>query len=136
MLLEWDEGMRVGVDLIDEEHKKLFAFLNALNDSIERKTDPESMGKTLSGLLAYTVYHFDHEERLFLKTDYPHKTEHVAEHKKITARLMEIYSKLRFGQTREVSIELMEFLKAWLIEHIHGMDLGYVPYVHADGAEG
>lgn len=129
MFIEWHPSMAVGVEAIDEEHKKLVEFLNMLHESIEKGSSLEVLTKTINSVMAYTVYHFNHEEALFLATEYPEKAEHIAEHKQISQKLMDIQSKLRLGQTEQLSLELLLILKEWLISHIQQTDMQYVKYL-------
>jgi len=129
MFIEWHPSLSVGVDAIDEEHRKLVDFLNTLHESIEKGSSLEVLTRTINSVMAYTVYHFNHEEALFLATDYPEKAEHIAEHKHISGKLMDIQSKLRLGQTEQLSLELLLILKEWLITHIQQTDMEYVKYL-------
>lgn len=49
-------------------------------------------------------------------------------HNKFVAKIDEFESQLEKG-TATVSMDLLTFLKDWLINHIAGMDPTYVPYV-------
>lgn len=129
MFIEWHPSMSVGVDLIDEEHKKLVDYLNTLHESIEKGSDIDVLTKTIHSVMAYTVYHFNHEESMFVASDYPDKAEHIQEHRKIAEKLMEIQSKLRLGHTEQLSLELLLVLKEWLISHIQQADMKYVRYL-------
>lgn len=128
-LIKWHEGMNVGVPLLDEEHRRIINALNLLYDAIEQSKGITLLSQTLMDLISYTSYHFRHEENLFSHTDYPDKMEHIAKHENMTTNLNEIYRKATLGQTEEISIELMVFLKEWLIDHIQGTDMQYIPYL-------
>lgn len=130
-LLEWHPGMSVHIDIIDEEHKKWIEFLNNLYDAIQGHGAPDVLSMTFLKIMAYTNYHFQHEEELFAPTDYPNQKEHILEHRKMQEQLSTIHSKLRMGATDELTIELMVFIKEWLINHIQGTDMGYVSFVKA-----
>lgn len=129
MLITWNPGMSVGIPLIDEEHQKLISYLNSLHNAIESNNSIVVLEKTLGSVMAYTHYHFEHEEELFSHTDYPDTAYHIKAHEDLTQRLLDIQSKFRNGATQELSIELMVFLKDWLVNHIQAVDLKYVPYV-------
>jgi hemerythrin-like metal-binding protein len=132
MFIEWHPSMSVGIDLIDEEHKKLVDYLNTLHESIEKGSNVEVLTKTIHSVMAYTVFHFNHEESMFLASDYPEKAEHVSEHKKIAEKLMEIQSRLRLGHTEQLSLELLLILKEWLVSHIQQTDMRYVKYLRTE----
>ncbi len=76
----WDNILSIGVDEIDEDHRKLIHIFNILNHAVAEKESPEYLAACLDELIYCTVWHFSHEERLMLKFRYPeaeaHKTEH------------------------------------------------------------
>jgi hemerythrin len=43
----------------------------------------EGMGRTLDGLVSYTVEHFKREEQLFAKTGYSESAAHTTEHQNV-----------------------------------------------------
>lgn len=128
-LIEWSSALSIGVTLIDEEHQKLIGYLNRLSDAMAEGQEKKIMTETVADLMAYTNYHFNHEEDLFSSTAYPSIDRHKAEHSRLLKRLFDIQGKLRLGQAEDVSLELLIFLKEWLLQHIQETDLGYVPYL-------
>jgi hemerythrin-like metal-binding protein len=88
----------------------------------------EDVGKILSKLVNYTVFHFGAEEELFKDTDYPHTESHIKKHEELVQKVSTFQDE--FAQNRtEVSDELLNFLTDWLIQHIHGTDRGYKDYI-------
>ncbi|MGB8601663.1 MAG: hemerythrin domain-containing protein, partial [Rhizomicrobium sp.] len=69
-LMHWNENLSVGVDSIDADHKKLVGMVNDLFDGVKEGKGIETVGHILDGLIAYTVEHFDREERYFAQTSY------------------------------------------------------------------
>lgn len=41
---------------------------------------PGQIGKVLDELVSYTLYHFEHEQGLMNRSDYPDKNNHLARH--------------------------------------------------------
>ncbi len=64
-LLIWNQGMSVGVRVLDEDHKKLIAMINELHASMMEGHSNEIVGGVLRRLANYTVEHFQREEKLF-----------------------------------------------------------------------
>lgn len=130
-LLKWDGTMSVGIDIFDEEHEKLTAYINQLYCLVMNKGDTESLKKIFDELMDYAKFHFHHEEVLFMDTDYPKKEQeaHVREHEELTAKLLEIHNELENGNAEIISRELLDFMVGWLMQHTEGVDARYVPYV-------
>jgi hemerythrin len=132
-LLDWNDRMSVGVSVIDAEHKTLVTMLNALHDGMQAGKAKETLGKVLDELIAYTASHFAHEERLFAQTGYPAADAHAAEHKALTKQALDVQAKYKAGATTVLSMEVINFLRNWLVNHIQGSDKKYGPHLNAKG---
>lgn len=126
--MEWSDKLSVGVDSVDVQHKRLVAMVNELFDAMKEGRGKDVLEKTLDGLIKYTVYHFSYEEKLFEQTGYPLSDEHKKEHKNLTEQVLIIQEKMKSGASFSLSMEVMEFLKGWLVNHIMGSDKKFGPY--------
>lgn len=131
--MQWNEKMSVGVSMFDTEHKKLIDLVNELHDGIQAGKAPDSLAKVLAGLITYTATHFKHEEEFFAKTGYPASADHKKEHNDLTKQVLDIQAKVAAGATGMLSLEVLAFLKKWLINHIQGSDKKYGPHLNAKG---
>jgi hemerythrin len=131
--MQWNEKMSVGVSMFDTEHKKLIDLVNELHDGIQAGKAPDSLAKVLAGLITYTATHFKHEEEFFAKTGYPASADHKKEHDDLTKQVLDIQAKVAAGATGMLSLEVLAFLKKWLINHIQGSDKKYGPHLNAKG---
>ena len=127
-LIVWSEAYELGHELIDQQHQTLVNMINELNQVVAGQGDRDDIGKILSKLINYTVFHFGAEEELFKNSDYPHTEAHVKKHEELVEKVFTFQE--AFSQNRtEVSDELLNFLTDWLIQHIHGTDRGYKDYI-------
>ena len=62
---------------------------------------------------------------------YPQLEQHKAEHRAIAQRVQHYCDEYSAGRTL-IAVELMAFMKAWLIEHILESDMEYSPYMKDD----
>jgi hemerythrin len=122
--IKWTEDLSVGVNLFDDEHKRLFELVNNLNQLIVVGDKTAALEKALSGLIDYTKYHFKNEEGVMKKHGYPVFEKHKAEHDKLTAKVEEFHTRLNDGKVN-FSLELIKFLNDWLVNHIQGTDKEY-----------
>ena len=132
-LMNWSDKLAVGVTVLDNDHKKLIVMVNQLFDGIQSGHGKESVGKILDGLIAYTKVHFGNEERYFSQTGYPAAPAHKQEHDDLTRQVVSVQQKYRAGTTNVLSLEVLNFLKNWLVKHIQGSDQKYGPYLNAKG---
>jgi hemerythrin-like metal-binding protein len=126
--LVWDHVLSVGVDEVDDDHRKLVDLFNMLNHSVTEGDDPEYLAAILEELINCTAWHFSHEERLMLKHGYEGLAEHKEEHKELVKSAKELQQKiLQAGNL--VAIEDIEFLERWLTEHILTTDMRMGSYL-------
>ncbi len=51
----------------------------------------------------------------------------------MTNQVLEVQKKYKAGDTGTLSMEVMNFLKRWLVTHIQGSDKKYAPHLNAHG---
>lgn len=132
-LMTWTEKMSVGVKQLDDDHKKLVGMVNQLYDGISTGKGKEALGPVLDGLVDYTKLHFGHEESLFAKTGYAVAAAHKREHDALTNQVLDVQAKFKAGNSATLSLEVMNFLKNWLVTHIQGSDQKYTAHLNAKG---
>jgi hemerythrin-like metal-binding protein len=118
----WGEILSVGVNEIDEDHRKLVGIFNILNHAVQEGESSEYLAATLMELINCTVWHFSHEERLMLKYRYPEMAEHQAEHRDLIKSAQDLQQEL-LRADKAVADEHIMFLERWLTEHILTADL-------------
>jgi len=123
--MAWDESLSTGVDSLDVQHKALFDCMNVL----EEATQERSMMRTcyvLEQLSGYVHNHFADEERQMRMHDYPGLADHIREHREFTNRLHDLR---RTYLDRDIKSDLVALLRDWLVQHVAGADMDYVPYL-------
>lgn len=131
-LITWTENFSVSVQSIDDQHKKLIGLVNDLYDAMRAGKARDVLGKVLAELIDYTVYHFGTEEKLFQKYAYPDYKAHKKEHDDLTKTAVDLKEKFNNGNMM-ITIEVMNFLKDWLNNHILGTDKKYGPFLSSKG---
>lgn len=131
-LIDWTDDLSVGIQEIDEQHRILVGLLNRLYQAIITRTDNSVMNEILRELTEYTVVHFAVEESLMRIFDYPDYDEHKQHHQELTQQVFELKNKVKSGKT-SVSMEVLNFLRHWLTNHIQMEDKRYAPFFLARG---
>ncbi|MFN3505075.1 MAG: bacteriohemerythrin [Caldimicrobium sp.] len=126
--MEWSDRLVTGVKEADEQHKKLVGLINDLYDAMKAGKGKEVTDKILDELVKYAGYHFNTEETLMSKYAFPEFAIHKSEHEAFKAKIKEFLDKKAKGEAT-LSIEIMTFLKDWLIKHIMGTDKKYGPFL-------
>lgn len=131
-LLDWKDEFSVGIAEIDRQHKVLIDLINKLHSAMRAGVGKRALSDILSELVEYTNTHFEHEEKMFLQYDYPERSTHHKEHEILTRQVLEFQNEYQEGRT-SISIDVMDFLKDWLINHIAGSDKKYTQFFNAKG---
>ena len=134
-LIEWTAELSVGIDSIDEQHKKLVNMINALNDAMLTNSSNELLGKIFTGLAAYTQKHFAYEENMFAEYGYTDSIEHKRQHGELIAQVVELKERFIENPQGTMSVDLMLFLKRWLTNHIMRTDKEYAEFLISKGVK-
>ena len=124
--IEWDDGLSVGVDVIDEQHKMLIKQLGELGAAVEMKQGEMEIMKTLEFMTDYTDFHFSSEESHMAEEGYPGLEYQQRQHEEFKATLKHIVEDFEEeGPTRALVTSINTFLFNWLVNHIKGVDLKF-----------
>lgn len=117
-----------GIDLIDDEHRQLFALVNEVhklvNDEFIFDKYDEIM-HILTELKNYTEMHFRDEEAYMEKINYADLDAQRRAHNAFIDKLVDInYEELENldEHQQEYLLDVLDFLAKWLINHILKMD--------------
>lgn len=112
----WDDKYCIGIDTIDEQHKKLFELTNRVYIASEQDVEIDDLLGIFEELKEYTQYHFEAEEVYFSALP-PHEAErHKKEHEYFISELeSSIQQSKRIGG---LSLGLQCFISDWLVNHI------------------
>lgn len=133
-MIAWREEYSVEIQEIDEQHKCLVKLINKLYDGLAAKKNREEIGEVLDDLVDYTRVHFAVEECLMRMFGYPDYEEHKAVHDDIAQKVHRFHDQWKGGDDA-VGMELLSFLKGWLVNHINESDKAYAPHLTKHGAK-
>jgi hemerythrin len=131
-LIEWNKSLSLDIAEIDAQHQQLVKLINDLHTAMIERKPRESLGEIIDGLIAYTKSHFATEEKYFIEFGYNESVAHKVLHKEFVNKVA-TFKKDFEGQKIMLSMEVMGFLKDWLIEHIMGQDRKYAPLFKSKG---
>lgn len=118
------EKYMVGIELIDNEHRRLFEIIADVDKLIHEELlhdKYDEIMRLLGELKDYTEFHFEDEESLMERIHYPKLDIQRRAHSAFIERLVGInLSELddMDDNQQEYLLELMTFLQNWLINHI------------------
>ena len=132
--VEWKDEYSVGIDSIDQQHKKLLNLINQLQTAVDYSTGEQFEREALDELVDYTKTHFTYEEGLMRDNDYPDFEPHKAQHEKMFEKVREVLAEYEQDQDTAMA-NAAEYLKDWLINHINGTDKQYSSFLIGKGVK-
>jgi len=124
-LIKWSKKYELGVDLIDNQHKRWIDFINNVYLGIITNADKSALQSTFKKLLDYTDYHFGFEEKYMKEFSFEEFDGHHIMHEKFVSNVVTIFTQFIEGRT-DSAYNLIIFLKNWIVEHILVSDKKYV----------
>jgi hemerythrin len=131
-LIEWDDTFHVGVTEIDRQHQILVSMINRLNYAMKKGKGKDVIGDIIGGLINYTVFHFETEEKYFDIYRYPGTGRHKEEHADFIQSVSGFNDEYTIGKL-SLTIDVMNFLGDWLGKHIKGTDMQYSQFFIGKG---
>jgi hemerythrin len=130
--MAWNSSLSVKVKQFDDQHMKLVEMVNELHDAMKEGKGTAILGKILNGLISYTGTHFANEEKMMVQHSYPEAVAHKAEHEKLVKQVLELQANFKAGKAI-LTLDVMMFLKDWLVKHIQGDDRKYGTFLNSKG---
>ncbi len=131
-LFTWSSALSVGIETIDNQHKRLIDLINRLYGAVLNNRSRQVLGEILDELVEYTASHFRTEEELFERYGYAEEQQHKAIHEGLVRQVLEYQKKFKSGAGLDMT--LLEFLKGWLVDHIMQTDKRYSGFLRDKGA--
>ncbi len=130
--LVWKDEYSVGIEEMDNDHKKLLSLINQLQTAVHYYTGKEFEEKALDELVDYTKTHFKKEEKLMAENDYADLDAHKLKHKEFIDKVDHFLEQYK-SDADVTMIDTLAFLKNWLIKHINGTDKEYGKILNEKG---
>lgn len=118
----WTPDLQVGVEEIDNQHRKLYSLLADFYTSLQKGAGKAVSAKMLEDLMSYAGTHFIAEER-YLK-DHPELVQHRQQHYSFIKRMNQFEREYLHGDIA-LSVNMVTYIADWLFEHISGTDKLY-----------
>ncbi|MDR2735048.1 MAG: bacteriohemerythrin [Spirochaetota bacterium] len=139
----WSERYDVGISFMDEQHRKIVDIINELHRSLfalkldeteeeKEKEKAEGIKKSIHAAVEYVKVHFSAEEEVMRKIEYPKFPAHKARHEDFARRMLQDVMRFSSGDKR-VGMQLVTFLRDWLLEHIAVADKDLALYAKSKG---
>lgn len=128
----FDARFLVGIEQVDEQHRKLFEIAGRVYDNLnaDGATAAKAAAEAVRELIQYTETHFASEEQLMQAAGYPGLGVHRELHENLITQVRDMEMRAEIGE-RQVPIELNRFIYNWLVDHIMANDKKFGAFVAA-----
>jgi diguanylate cyclase (GGDEF)-like protein/hemerythrin-like metal-binding protein/PAS domain S-box-containing protein len=127
--VEWSQTAMIGVEIIDNQHRRLTDLINALGEDLKAIRSRAELQATLARLFDYAQVHFATEERLLEL----HAPTQLDRHRRSHRRLLEDLTSLAAGVDEQSMALTMRYLQDWLFLHIEAADRPLGEALNAQG---
>lgn len=122
---------KTGNDELDEQLSLMQDCLSDLASLLDgaASPDPAKVHGSLEALYSYAEWHFTFEERMLERSNYPHRLEHMAEHRAIMSQLDNLRRKLAAGN--QDAVRLVSVIRHWIVDHVDSEDIKSANYLES-----
>jgi len=124
--MSWSPSLETGVPAMDAQHRKLVGLVNNLFDNLRAGHTHQVLAGSLEALVHYTATHFESEEQYLAGGGYVKLGEHKQLHQALVGKVLAFKKDFDAGRA-SIGIDLMVFLREWLVNHIMVEDMQYSP---------
>jgi hemerythrin len=122
--ITWKDEYSVGNSEMDAQHQKLVAMINRMYEAMMSGKGKSEANGIVKEMIDYSKFHFEAEEKLMKQYHYIGFNDHIKEHKAFIAKAFDYEEQIKSG-VFTISIELTNFLRDWLTNHILVNDKAY-----------
>lgn len=120
-MIQWTQDLATGIERIDEQHRELYARIDALHDAM-RAGRLEEVPAVLEYLGRYATEHFATEEAHMAAEGYPGLELHRAAHLAFVAEFERQRAACQASRHARPVVELSGWLADWLRDHVRRVD--------------
>lgn len=124
----WSDEFSIGHEVIDAQHKKLVAMINRLITTSRVATGSETISEILAEMSDYVRVHFDTEEKLMERINYPRIEDHKTQHRAFQMKTAALIRSASLN-AESVPVVLLNYLRNWLTQHILKADMEFKAYL-------
>lgn len=126
--VEWTEKYSTGNALVDAYHHIFFQMVQEFSLTLKDENAPP-MEERVAFLVDYTFMHFDSEERMMERANYPDLEEHCQAHIRFKEQVKAIQQDFQTHPDAVKAEEVLSLVQDWFAHHILGEDMRYKPWV-------
>lgn len=134
MEIKWIPALKIGHDVIDNQHIELFSLFDEFVEGCAKERGTVSVVELHQKLKEYVEKHFRDEEALMASSGYPGLEKQKREHQKFQRQVSELGSTIsRQGVTLIELVQMNKLLVNLLVNHVQDVDQKFGEYLRKTG---
>jgi len=125
--IRWEPRYSVHVDMLDEQHQKLFEIVNRLMDIHDTVSD--ELYPVIVDLVDFVFNHFRDEQMVMMKFNYPGFASHCESHGNFIEKVQDFLKRYKEND-EHLTVEMIVFLRDWIFTHTTLVDSNYGTYLY------
>ncbi|MDA3909265.1 MAG: bacteriohemerythrin [Sulfurimonas sp.] len=122
-MIEWNEGLNLGIKTIDDDHKKILHVIGKLSEAINNNENQHVIETIFQELQACTKEHFKREETYLQDCKCTKLEDHKEKHRAFYNKLSKLKLKAISSKDYITSQEITIYLTEWLLNHVIEEDI-------------
>jgi len=131
-IINWNDGLRIGVASIDGENHRLARLINRLYAMMLAGRGSEYLPTVLHHLKTRSAHQIADEETVLKGHAYPGLDKQQYQHEELRSKVEEWDRACRAGEL-VLPADVLIYLKEWWRDHVLGTDREYVPFMEQWG---
>jgi hemerythrin len=130
MTIQWEENLRLGVPVIDQQHEDIFSHFDKLSEALQGGKGSAEVIELLQYLNNFASTHFSDEENLMAQYNYDGLDEQLQQHtlfKENIAKFSELLAATE--PTQEIALKIDATLIRYFINHVRRLDGQMVEFI-------
>ncbi|TVM19859.1 hemerythrin [Oceanidesulfovibrio indonesiensis] len=133
-IVQWSPRLHIGIGQVDQQHEHLTGLINKLYEAHQAGEDRKALEPIVNEINDYAQYHFSEEQKLMEQYGYPSLEDHKALHDDFIVKSVEYLFDYLNGKEEELSLEMLDYLTDWWVNHISKVDQEMGEYLKTKGA--
>jgi len=121
--------LHFGIKSIDLQHQKFYNLLSELKMYNLIGEDNKTVKEVIEELKVYCIYHFEMENRIMKRIDFPDIVAHTKQHDMFIQKIEDFEMAYNY-QSAALSDQMLGFLQKWFLVHIPEWDAKYIEYIN------
>jgi len=130
VIVKWREDWSCGNIMIDLQHRELIELTNETVPLTLHAAEYEKVEQKLDMIVEKLAEHFEYEERVMKRANYPGLGEHSGIHRQLLSRAEQRREAYRQGESNQTTLFAFA-MKEIMITHLIEEDIKYFPYLRS-----